>query len=64
SRNFRMKANKRELDAPLGFALVKELMSMLYRRIYQNIADGKLSFVFINRPLRGEKSNLWRFNNG
>lgn len=51
-----MKASKRELDAAFGFKLVKELMSMLYRRVKQNKADGKLSFVFINRPPRGEKS--------
>lgn len=42
--------NERELDVPFGFLFLKELISKLYRRIYQNIADGKLSFVFINRP--------------
>ena len=53
-----MNANKRELDAAFGFKHVKELMSMLYRRIYQYIADGKLSFVFINRPLQGENLTM------
>ena len=50
-----MHANKRELDAPFGFKLLKDLMSMLYRRIYQNIADGKLSFVFYKSSLTGRK---------
>ena len=49
-----MNANKREFDIAFGSTFLKELMSMLYRRIYWNKADGKLSPVFYKSSLQGE----------
>lgn len=53
-----MNTNRRRLRAALEFYLAKlRLMSILYRRIKQNIADKESSLVSIDRPPWGEKSN-------